>query len=170
MSASASSSLPQIVTARPGQPNYVFLTPKSEYSIREIDLSPKVKKVLLELYLKSGQKEGLVFPSRKGTPLNANNFYKRKFKPALKAAGIEGNIRWHDLRHTFGSLKLEQGANIYYVQRQMGHSSIQVTVDIYGHLLASRSTRYARQRPKGVWLHCSDPRFTDLLRRMGLEP
>ena len=49
-----------------------------------------------------------------------------------------GPLRWHDLRHSFGSIKIETGENIYYVQRQMGHSSIQVTIDIYGHQLESR--------------------------------
>jgi len=134
-----------------GQPKYVYTAPKTDYSIREIDLSPLLKKELLELYLKSGKKNGLVFPSSRGTPLNANNFYKRKFKPALKAAEIEDNVRWHDLRHTYGSLKLEQGANVYYIQRQMGHSSIQVTVDIYGHLLESRKPEEAAKTDQLVF-------------------
>ena len=41
----------------------------------------------------------------------------------------------HDLRHTFGSLLLQNGASIVYVKEQMGHSSIQVTVDTYGYLI-----------------------------------
>jgi integrase len=41
-------------------------------------------------------------------------------------------------RQTFGSIKIEQGENPYYVQRQMGHSSIQITFDVYGHQLESR--------------------------------
>src|ERR1700733_79165 len=44
-------------------------------------------------------------------------------------------IRLHDLRHSFGSLLLQNGASIVYVKEQMGHSSIQVTVDVYGHLI-----------------------------------
>ncbi len=59
---------------------------------------------------------------------------KRRFLPAVKAAGI-GKLRFHDCRHTFGSLKIEQGEKIKYVQVQMGHSDIKVTLDIYGHLL-----------------------------------
>ena len=44
-------------------------------------------------------------------------------------------IRLHDLRHTFGSLLIQAGASLAYVKDQMGHSSIQVTVDTYGHLI-----------------------------------
>ena len=52
----------------------------------------------------------------------------------LAKAGIR-KIRLHDLRHTFGSQLLQNGATLVYVKEQMGHSSIQVTVDIYGHLI-----------------------------------
>ena len=58
----------------------------------------------------------------------------RVFLPVLAKAGIR-RIRIHDLRHTFGSLLLQNGASIVYVKEQMGHSSIQVTVDTYGHLI-----------------------------------
>ena len=44
-------------------------------------------------------------------------------------------IRLHDLRQSFGSLLVQRGASIVYVKEQMGHSSIQVTVDTYGHLV-----------------------------------
>jgi integrase len=78
-------------------------------------------------------KTGLVFCTAKGTPLNPGNVVKRDFKDALEKAEAEraknnlpavGKVRWHDLRHTFGSLKIDQGENIYYVMRQMGHSSV----------------------------------------------
>ena len=41
----------------------------------------------------------------------------------------------HDLRHTYASLLIENGASLAYVKDQMGHSSIQTTVDVYGHLV-----------------------------------
>jgi integrase len=53
------------------------------------------------------------------------------------------NVRFHDLGHTFGALKIEQNENVYYVQRQMGHSSVQVTIDVYGHLLKERKPEAA---------------------------
>ena len=66
--------------------------------------------------------------------VDPDNLYHRVFLPVLAKAGIR-RIRLHDLRHTFGSQLLHNGASIVYVKEQMGHSSIQVTVDIYGHLI-----------------------------------
>jgi len=54
--------------------------------------------------------------------------------PAIEHAGLR-RFRFHDLRHTYGSLLIQEGASITYVKEQMGHSSIQVTVDTYGHLI-----------------------------------
>jgi hypothetical protein len=44
-------------------------------------------------------------------------------------------MRVHDLRHTFASLLLQQGESVVYVKEQLGHGSIQITVDTYGHLI-----------------------------------
>ncbi len=44
-------------------------------------------------------------------------------------------IRFHDLRHTFASLLLQNGESLVYVKDQLGHSSIKMTVDVYGHLV-----------------------------------
>src|ERR1700693_4651011 len=56
-------------------------------------------------------------------------------------AGIR-KIRLHHLRHTFGSQLLQNGASIVYVKEQMGHSSIQVTVDTYGHLIPGANVSF----------------------------
>jgi integrase len=55
----------------------------------------------------------------------------------------------HVLRHTFGSLLIQQGESIVYVNEQMGHASIQVTVDVYGHLVPG-GNRSAVDRPDSV--------------------
>ena len=75
-----------------------------------------------------------VFPSEVGTVLQPENLYHRYFLPILEHAGLR-RIRLHDLRHTFGSLLIQRGASLTYVKEQMGHSSIQVTVDTYAHLI-----------------------------------
>ena len=71
--------------------------------------------------------------STNGNPINASNFYSRKFKPALEAAGIEG-ITWHRLRHTLGSRLALQGVSIQAISKILGHSGTQVT-ERYAHLL-----------------------------------
>jgi len=73
--------------------------------------------------------------------LDPDNLYHRYFKPVLTKAGLR-KIRLHDLRHTFGSLLIQGGASIVYVKEQMGHSSIQVTVDIYGHLIPGANVSF----------------------------
>ena len=53
----------------------------------------------------------------------------------LVRARHQQRIRFHDLWHTFVSLSLQNGESLAYVKEQMGHHSIKVTVDIYGHLV-----------------------------------
>lgn len=59
----------------------------------------------------------------------------RTFKRALKAAGLPPHFSVHSLRHTVASLLLQQGESPVYVQRQLGHASIKLTVDLYGRWL-----------------------------------
>ena len=63
-----------------------------------------------------------------------DNFWRGKFYKYLKDANCP-HIRFHDIRHTFASLLLQQGESLHYVKEQMGHASIQTTVDIYGHIV-----------------------------------
>jgi integrase len=69
------------------------------------------------------QDDGLVFASRKGTPLDAQNIVNRYFKPLLRRAGLP-DIRWHDLRHTCATMLLSRGTHPKMVQHLLGHASI----------------------------------------------
>jgi hypothetical protein len=60
---------------------------------------------------------------------------QRAFELACKAAGLPGHLTPHSLRHTFASLLLSDGVSPAYVQRMLGHSSIRLTVDLYGRWL-----------------------------------
>ena len=79
--------------------------------------------------------EALVFTAPAGGALHSRNFRRRAWRPALAAAGLSPNFRIHDLRHTAAALLLSEGASPADVQRHLGHSSIAVTMDNYGHLL-----------------------------------
>src|SRR5579864_492220 len=133
--------------------NYVrreHTTTKSKKS-RRVDMSRELRRALIELrdkrllesFLKGKNdiSDELVFLSPEGAILDPDNLYHRYFQPVLTKAGLR-KIRLHDLRHTFGSLLIQSGASIVYVKEQMGHSSIQVTVDIYGHLIPGANVSF----------------------------
>ena len=84
--------------------------------------------------------DGYVFTSRKGGPLR-RSFYPRDFKPAVFRAGLPRELRFHDLRHTCAALLIAQGAHPKEIQERLGHSTIQLTFDRYGHLLPSLDNR-----------------------------
>ena len=75
-----------------------------------------------------------VFPNQAGRLLDANLWRRRVFRKALDKAELR-QIRIHDLRHTYASLLLQAGESMAYIRDQLGHHSIKVTVDIYGHLV-----------------------------------
>jgi integrase len=79
---------------------------------------------------------GLVFTTTIGTPLDAQKIVNRHFKPLLKRAGLP-DIRWHDLRHTYAALLLSRGTHPTYVQKSLGHASVQLTLDRYSHWMPS---------------------------------
>jgi len=111
-----------------------FMEPKTETSKRNIDIGPDLVRELKKWKLACPKGEhDLVFPSEDGTPWAAQNMVKRTFWPALRRAKLP-MIKFHSLRHSYASLLIEQGENPKYIQNQMGHHSINVTMDIYGHL------------------------------------
>ena len=75
-----------------------------------------------------------VFVTESGEMLDGDNLRRRVHVATLKKASLR-HIRIHDLRHTFASLLIQNGESLAYVKEQMGHHSIQVTVDLYGHLV-----------------------------------
>ncbi len=84
----------------------------------------------------------LVFATAKGTPLDAQNFVSRHFKPLLKRAGLPP-IRFHDLRHTCLSLHAQRGEPIRDLQALAGHATAAFTVQRYTHHYDSSARRTA---------------------------
>jgi integrase len=117
--------------------------PPKNGKIRRVDLSDQLAATLRALLverkeetLRKGWPEvpDWVFCSETGTSLHKSNFERRVFHKLLAKAGLR-RVRFHDLRHTFASRLLQNAESLVYVKDQMGHHSIQVTVDIYGHLV-----------------------------------
>jgi integrase len=76
-----------------------------------------------------------VFPDHTGHPLTPGAFWQNIWGPLLKQAEVRYR-KPHALRHTFASLLIQHGESLAYVGDQMGHHSIKITVDIYGHLVS----------------------------------
>ena len=109
-------------------------TPKTGKT-RKVDMSLELVNILKEWRLACLKGEhNLVFPNNDGCYQDANNMIKRRFKPALNRAGIN-HLRLQDLSHTYASLLLAKGVQMKYVQLQLGHSSIKMTMDLYTHLI-----------------------------------
>ncbi len=125
-----------------------FVTPKSKRSRRAIDMTRTVKEALARL--PSRFRGELVFCAENGTPIDPENFTKRDWARALRRSGLR-RIRFHDLRHTYASLLIAQGAHPKYIQAQLGHASIQTTLDRYGHLMPDIHEAEARKLDRLVF-------------------
>ncbi|MGH8935600.1 MAG: tyrosine-type recombinase/integrase [Acidimicrobiia bacterium] len=89
-----------------------------------------------------GDPEALVFTAPEGGPLRHSNFRGRQWLPAVCSAGLPP-VTPHQLRHTCAALLIDQGADPKAIQTHLGHSSIQVTYDHYGHLFPAHLQRLA---------------------------
>lgn len=114
-------------------------SPKSGHG-RTVDMSHQLARALQRLQverkaetLKRGWAEmpPWVFCSDAGTPVDGSRV-RKAFARVLEAAGLPPHFTPHCLRHTFASLLLQQSESPAYVQRQLGHASIKLTVDTYG--------------------------------------
>ena len=142
-----------------------FYEPKTETSRRAIDIGPSVMSDLRKWKLACPANDlDLVFPSKAGKPIDANNLIKREFKSALDRAKIR-KIHFHILRHTYASLLIDQGEHPKYIQTQMGHSSINVTMDTYGHLMNTVNREASKRLEKAVFQGNGDILETNKLKQ-----
>jgi len=79
--------------------------------------------------------DGLVFAKENGRPL-LPQYVTRLFDSLVAEAGVR-RVRLHDLRHAAASLMIAAGVDIAVVSKRLGHSSIGVTADVYGHLIGN---------------------------------
>ena len=73
-----------------------------------------------------------LFTTSQGRMIRSNNFRDRIWGPILKQLALRYRCV-HAARHTFATRMIMKGANLVYVQKQLGHSSIKITVDLYFH-------------------------------------
>lgn len=124
---------------------HLYFGPTKTYKARDVVL-PRFLVDRLARHL-AGQvpagPDALVFTSPDGAPLRVSNFRQRVWFAALRASGIPQSFRIHDLRHTCAALLISQGAHPKVIQQHLGHSSITVTMDRYGHLFPDDMDRLA---------------------------
>lgn len=124
--------------------------PKSAAGHREIPMSPMVGNALREWRLACPKGPlNLVFPNGKGRVENHGNITNRGFYALQRAAAVvdgEGRVKYglHALRHFCASWLIEQGFSPKRLQVLLGHSSIQMTFDRYGHLFPSLEDDHAK--------------------------
>jgi integrase len=125
---------------------FYFDEPKTPKSRRRIPITPATAQALeahrrnqLEERLARGpwykNKDNLVFTNIDGSHLYLTTLRKNHFKPILAAAGLPDNIRIYDLRHTMATIALLENMHPKKVQDRLGHSSYQLTMDTYSHIL-----------------------------------
>lgn len=114
---------------------YGFGSPKSSAGRRTIPLTPAFVKELRRHKMASKvNQHGLVFASQEGTPIDPDNL-TRAWERSVRKAGLR-HLGFHSLRHSAVSLLIErEGLNPKQLQTVVGHSSIQLTYDTYGHLM-----------------------------------
>jgi integrase len=78
--------------------------------------------------------DGFVFTMAEGGPIRQRNFYRRHFKPAVLRTRLPEGLHFHSLRHTCAAFLIANGRHMEEVKDHLGHSSIRVTSDRYGHL------------------------------------
>lgn len=123
---------------------------KTSAGRRFIELSPETLG-LVQVYADhhaTSNKYDLIFPDHAGNWIDRRNWQKRGFDVACKTAGliveeedengeviIKAKYRPYDLRHFFASMLIEKNTNLKKIQKLMGHSNIETTLNVYGHLL-----------------------------------
>jgi integrase len=123
---------------------------KSNRGVREIDITPWLRKELIAYRDSLGdvQPDQLVFPTRAGTMRDKDNLNQRVVQPVQRAANrirrerglplLPTDLSAHVFRRTYATLMIEAGASPRYVQRQLGHGSAKLTLEVYTRVSESR--------------------------------
>lgn len=140
----------------------IHLTSPKSGKVRSLDLDPETIALIRSFVIRTNQErlergegrmadEDLLFVNEKGSPIHPDRVSKlfdaslRRFnrdRPNNERLRV---IRLHDLRHTHASHLIDAGVNVKVCSERLGHASIQITLDIYGHLLPT-SQRQAVER------------------------
>lgn len=138
---------------------YAFSRLKTKYSRRTIPMDAPIKAELLKFKQKQDlikidmgsryDDHGLVCCQKDGTPFRPE-YSSQAFSRLVDKLKID-SLRFHDLRHTFASRALSGGVSLFMVSRMLGHASISITADIYGHPTDEAFRQGASTACNAIW-------------------
>lgn len=114
--------------------------------------------------------ESYLFMSEQGGPWRHSNFMGRFWKEAVVRAGLPRTLRFHDLRHTCASILIAEGAHPKQISEWLGHSSITITLDRYGHLFPHLGRALAERLDAAYQASLSVGSEVFALRSLGASP
>lgn len=120
----------QIQTLAGQKPGFTSLKTNASYRVVPM---PQFVVEALARHLEQFPTDDVIF-TIEGQPISRTRFHERYWTPARKAAGLPASITPHSLRHTYVAGLIYQGMHPKAIQSLIGHSSIQTTMDTYGHL------------------------------------
>ncbi len=109
-----------------------FDEPKSPRSRRSVPLGPKCIEILSARKPAAVDPDALVFPTRTGSAFERHNLVNKQLKPTCEKLGLVG-VSWHWLRHANATLLDAVGTPLGTVQALLGHSSAEITREVYLH-------------------------------------
>ena len=120
-----------------------FDEPKSQRSRRDVPLGPMGMQILRERKPSKCNPDALVFATRLGSPLSRRNLLNRQLKPICEKLGLKG-VTWHWFRHANATLQGAVGTPLGTIQAMLGHSSPDITREVYLHSVPADGRKAAR--------------------------
>jgi integrase len=137
--------------------------PKTPGSRRSLEIPPVTIEALLAHQKKQKQQrlladaswkeQRLIFTTRTGTPVDTTNVL-HQYQRILQAADLP-KMRFYDLRHTHASLLIAEGVHPKKIAERLGHASIKLTMDLYGHLFDG-SDKESAERMQRIFGNLAD--------------
>jgi len=135
-----------------------FDEPKTARSRRSVPLGAESMKILLARKPEGANPEGLIFSTRTGTAFERHNLSYKQLRPTCKKLRLTG-VSWHWLRHANATLLDAVGTPLGTVQALLGHSSAEITREIYLHSLPA-DARTAVQKVEDLLI---GPKWTQVV-------
>ena len=119
-----------------------IIPPKTKASVRKLVLPPAVLAVLREYHKKVDSRWMFPSPVKADRPITPG-VARRRLQTILERADCK-RVRFHDLRHTFATLALENGMDVKTVSSMLGHYSAGFTLDTYAHVTTDAQLKAAQ--------------------------